>query len=164
MTSKLLLLICILIAFPVLMILIALLKNDLPWSDPPGFGTRLATYLNTNIAETTIDSVFPELIPRRYALDKDVLKKLIVESMEKLGWDIVEPFDQHNKLHALVATPLLGFKDDVHIKLEPGAGGTVLVSVRSASRTGKGDLGTNTRHILDLFETLDSVITLAAKQ
>lgn len=164
MTSKLLLFICILFAIPVLMILIALLKNDLPWGDPPGFGKRLATYLNTNVAETTIDSLFPELIPRRYALDMDILKKLIVETLEKLDWEIVESFNQENKLHALVATPLFGFKDDVHIKLEPGAGDTVIVSVRSASRTGKGDLGTNTRHILDLFETLDSMITLAAKQ
>lgn len=164
MTSKLLLIVVLLIAIPVLMILVALLKNDLPWGDPPGFGKRLTTYLNTNVAETTIDSVFPELIPRRYALDIEVLKNLIVEAIEKLDWEIEEPFEQDNNLHAVVSTRLFGFKDDVYIKLESGAGDTVLISVRSASRTGKGDLGTNTRHILDLFETLDNVISTAAKQ
>ena len=27
-----------------------LISNDLPWSDPPGMGTRLMTYLTTNVA------------------------------------------------------------------------------------------------------------------
>ncbi len=164
MTSKIAMIITALVLVPVFMIVIALLKNDLPWGDPPGLGQRLATYLNTNIAETTIDSVFPELIPRRYALDINVLKKLILDVIDELGWDISSPFDKEYTLAAVVTTPLFGFKDDVMIKLQQGAGDTVIVSVRSQSRTGKGDLGTNTRHVLNLFESLDNFIATAAKQ
>ncbi len=164
MTSKIALIIAALVLVPVFMIVVAFLKNDLPWSDPPGLGQRLSTYLNTNIAETTIDSVFPELIPRRYALDIDVLKRLILDVIDELGWDISSTFDEEHTLAAVVTTPLFGFKDDVMIKLQRGAGDTVIVSMRSQSRTGKGDLGTNTRHVLNLFETLDKVIAKAVRQ
>ena len=164
MTSKIALIISAIVALPFLMILFSFLKNDLPWTDPPGIGQRLSTYLNTNIAETTVDSVFPELIPRRYALDMEVLKQLIVGAVTQLGWDIEQDFDQEHILKTVVTTPLLGFKDDVVIKLQQGAGDTVVASIRSESRTGKGDLGTNTKHVIDLFTTLDSNIASAARQ
>ena len=46
---------------------------------------------------------------------------------------------------------LFGFKDDLVAAVEPHAGGAVL-HVRSASRTGRGDLGVNRRRVKAFFE------------
>ena len=161
MMSKLSLLICVLLAVPFLLIAIALLQNDLPWNDPPGFGKRLATYLNNNDVQTRVDTVFPELLPRRYAVKTEELRKVITESIEKLEWEIIQPFNESNTLHAVVSTRLFNFKDDFYITLEQEDGGTQLVNVRSVSRLGKGDLGTNTRHVLDFFSALDAIMIRA---
>ena len=58
-----------------------IVSNRLPLNDPPGFGTRISTYLSTNIAETTADSPFLELKLRRYeapsALLFDVARRAV---------------------------------------------------------------------------------------
>lgn len=154
---------CVLLAIPFFMIAGGLILNDLPWNDPPGFGKRLATYLNNNDVRTSADSVFPELLPRRYALDTNELKKVIAESVASLEWKIEEPFQQTNKLHAVVMTRLLSFKDDIYITIEQEKAGTQLVNVRSVSRVGKGDLGANTRHVIDFYTELDKAFARAGQ-
>ena len=49
---------------------------------------------------------------------------------------------------------LFGFKDDLVASVEPHAGGAVL-HVRSASRTGRGDLGVNRRRVRAFFEEVE---------
>jgi uncharacterized protein (DUF1499 family) len=46
---------------------------------------------------------------------------------------------------------IFGFKDDLAVTVAPHAGGAVL-HVRSASRTGRGDLGVNRRRVKAFFE------------
>jgi len=57
----------------------------------------------------------------------------------------------------VVETRLWRFRDDVEVKLIPGERGTE-IHVRSASRVGKGDFGTNTRHILSLLQCLGRTV------
>ena len=48
---------------------------------------------------------------------------------------------------AVASTRLLGFKDDVSIHVQAQAGDASLVHMRSRSRLGRGDFGTNARRI-----------------
>ncbi len=48
---------------------------------------------------------------------------------------------------------VLVFTDDLHLRAERHGGGAVL-HVRSASRVGRSDLGTNRRRVRALFETI----------
>jgi uncharacterized protein (DUF1499 family) len=68
-------------------------------------------------------------------------------------WRIEASDLQAGTLHAVRATRLFGFRDDIHVRLEPVAGGT-RVHARSASRVGKGDFGQNRRNLLELFAAL----------
>ncbi|MCI5051610.1 MAG: DUF1499 domain-containing protein [Simkaniaceae bacterium] len=52
-------------------------------------------------------------------------------------------------LHLVVSTPLLGFKDDLEFQLD-----TKIVQVRSASRVGYYDFGTNRKRIENLRKFL----------
>jgi uncharacterized protein (DUF1499 family) len=45
----------------------------------------------------------------------------------------------------------------VTITVVPEPGGRPALMVRSTSRVGKGDLGANTRHVLDVYEALAAV-------
>ena len=131
----------------------ALVVNNPPLYDPPGFRTRLLTYLTTNVAEMHRDHRFPELELRSYTLPPASLFTRVEHAITALGWEIVDFDSGRYYLRAVVETSLLKFKDDVEVYLVPGSEGTEL-HIRSSSRVGKGDLGANTRHILDLLATL----------
>ena len=139
-----------------------LISNDLPWSDPPGMGTRLVTYLSTNVAETTSDSAFPELRPRTYAAPAALMFDVARRAAEALHWELgtVEP--EARKIEAVATTRVIKFKDDVTIWVEADGEERSTLFARSASRVGVVDLGANTRHIMDLFETVDIIAPVTA--
>lgn len=68
------------------------------------------------------------------------------ETAQALGWRILEEDKQRGHLEAVATTRLMGFQDDIVIRIQPNAAG-VAVDVRSASRLGVGDLGANARRI-----------------
>ena len=128
--------------------------NRPPLGDPPGVWVRLATYFGSHVAETREQSPFPELRPRRYSLGPEPLYDAILAAIRELGWQLSGE-DRHTfTIKAVVTTPLWRFKDDVEIGIKPASQGSG-VYIRSSSRIGKGDLAANTRHVLDLYQTLD---------
>jgi uncharacterized protein (DUF1499 family) len=127
------------------------LSNRPPIFDPPGPLTRLRIYLTTHVAQTQIDHPRAELRPLRLELSEQEAMALVKYAMIRLRWRDIKEDEQG--IRALVKTRWLGFLDDVSVTLEPATTG-VLVQVRSASRMGRGDFAANTRHVLDLYETL----------
>lgn len=127
--------------------------NNPPINDPPGFGIRLRTYLTNNVAETRRNHRFPELELPCYTLPPAPLFSRVERAVMILGWEVMEVDTKHYRLHAVAVTPLLKFKDDIEIQLLSAPCGTEL-HIRSTSRVGQGDLGANTRHILNLMDVL----------
>jgi len=148
------------LAVVVFVVLLAagILGNRLPLSAPPGPAVRLSTYLNTHVAETAETSRFEELRPRHYALPPDVLYAKTKEAIGRLPrWEIASAADDRREIHAVVTTALFRFKDDVTISVMPQPFEQTVLVVRGESRVGKGDLGANTRHILDLYDILEDI-------
>ena len=146
-------------ALGAILILLAgtLAANDLPLWDTPGPLVRIATYLNAHYAHTAEDSPFPELRPRYYARGPSALFLKVPEAVATLPrWTIVDSDPDTRTFHAVVSSAVFGFQDDVLITIVPEPGRPVL-HVQATSRVGRGDLGTNTRHILDLYAALDAV-------
>ncbi len=139
-----------------------LISNDLPWSDPPGMATRLMTYLSTNVAETTPDSAFPELRPRSYAAPAALMFDVARRAAEALHWELSTVEPEERKIEAVATTRVIKFKDDVTIWVEADGEERSTLFARSASRVGNVDLGANTRHIMDLFETVDIIAPVTA--
>jgi len=158
MIKKIILGVVGLIVLAVVLLAGGVMGNALPLNEPPGSFVRLYTYLNTNVAQTQQGSPFPELRPRHYSLAADELYGKVKEAVGRLPrWELAESSDDRREVHVVVTSGLFRFKDDVTatVVLEPG--GRPAVAVKSASRTGKGDLGTNTRHVLDLYDALEAV-------
>jgi uncharacterized protein (DUF1499 family) len=61
------------------------------------------------------------------------------------------------RLEATDRTRWFGFRDDVVVRARPDGAGT-RVDVRSVSRVGRSDLGTNARRIRGFVETLRAAL------
>ena len=158
MLAKFYIFVLFLIVIPVIFVVAAFIRNNLPLTAAPGIMTRLQTYLTTNIAETSLHPVFPELTMRVYPYTVDEIHAMLEKTVKQAGWELLRDDHDYHELHLVVTTPLWKFKDDVLIRIVPVSEGNNAVYIRSSSRTGKGDLGTNTRHILDFYAQLDEVM------
>ena len=70
-----------------------------------------------------------------------------------MGWTVIAADRDEGRIEATATTPFFGFKDDVVIRVAPAPQGS-RVDVRSVSRIGKSDLGTNARRIESFLERL----------
>ncbi|HET8624976.1 MAG TPA: DUF1499 domain-containing protein [Gemmatimonadales bacterium] len=62
------------------------------------------------------------------------------------GWEIVAADSAAGRIEATATTGWFGFKDDVVVRIRPEGSGSV-IAVRSVSRVGRSDVGTNARRI-----------------
>jgi hypothetical protein len=71
----------------------------------------------------------------------------------EMGWEIVAADAAAGRIEATDTTFWFGFKDDVVIRIRPSNGGS-RVDVRSLSRVGVGDAGTNAKRIRAFLDVL----------
>ena len=91
---------------------------------------------------------YPDIQPQRFAppFDFNRVFDAAVETSRAMGWEIREIDKDRGVIEAIATTRLLKFKDDVSITVARDDA-RVVVNVRSKSRVGKNDLGTNARRI-----------------
>jgi uncharacterized protein (DUF1499 family) len=65
----------------------------------------------------------------------------------RMGWKIVDDHPAEGRIEATATTRWFGFKDDVVIRITPAADSGSRVDIRSVSRVGRSDVGTNARRI-----------------
>jgi uncharacterized protein (DUF1499 family) len=144
------------------LLIAGIIANRLPLTDPPGLGARVSTYLTTNVAETSDDSSFDELRQRRYEAPPELLFDVARRAVQNLKWEIVSLDASKKEIQAIVTTKVWRFKDDVTIHIRPGQPSGNVLWMRSASRVGKGDLGANTRHVIDLVDAVNGIVPAQA--
>jgi uncharacterized protein (DUF1499 family) len=74
-------------------------------------------------------------------------------AVREAGWEIVDANAGAGRIEATDTTTFFGFKDDVVVRLTPLEARTV-VDVRSVSRVGRGDAGTNARRVREFLQRL----------
>ncbi|HUP94349.1 MAG TPA: DUF1499 domain-containing protein [Burkholderiales bacterium] len=72
-----------------------------------------------------------------------------------MGWDIAAASPEEGRIEATATTRWFRFKDDVVIRVTPAATGT-RIDMRSKSRIGRSDLGTNAKRIRAYFAALNA--------
>jgi uncharacterized protein (DUF1499 family) len=84
--------------------------------------------------------------------------------MTKRKWRIVDARPpqvsgrRDGLIEAVARTPILGFRDDVVVRVR-AAGDGARIDVRSASRYGRHDIGTNAARVRSLIEDIDEVLS-----
>jgi len=131
--------------------------------NPPAFVAALplragaantAEYGGSQIAEQQ-RRAYPDIQPLVLRLDAKAAFDRTLQVVKDLGWEIVASDAASGRIEAVDTTFWFGFKDDVVIRISGSASGS-RVDVRSTSRVGVGDVGTNARRIRALLERLGS--------
>jgi hypothetical protein len=68
-----------------------------------------------------------------------------------MGWRIVDSNPSEGRIEATDTTFWFGFKDDIVVRIRPTEGGS-RIDVRSVSRVGRSDVGTNAKRIQKFLE------------
>jgi uncharacterized protein (DUF1499 family) len=131
-------------------------------ADPPTFERVVALRAN---APNTLDydpdvgmqqrQAYPDVVPVTLAIPPDAAFEHALATARDAGWEIVDADQEARRIEATDTTFWFGFKDDVVIRLRPSGEGT-RVDVRSVSRVGRSDIGTNARRIRAYLESLQA--------
>ncbi len=78
-----------------------------------------------------------------------------LETAQGMGWQIIAAVPVEGRIEATDTTFWFGFTDDIVVRIE-GAGYRSLVDVRSVSRVGRSDMGTNAKRIREFMRRLAS--------
>lgn len=123
-------------------------------ADPPAFEAVLPLRRNApNPSEHEGDSIaalqregYPDLGPLTLEVPPDAAFRRALRAAREMGWEIVESDPARGRIEATATTLWFGFEDDVVVRVRPAPGGS-RVDVRSVSRVGRSDVGTNARRI-----------------
>jgi uncharacterized protein (DUF1499 family) len=91
-------------------------------------------------------SGYPDIVPLRLELPPAQAFERAEHAARAMGWQIVAARPDALRIEATDTTLMFGFKDDIVVRVRPHAQGSV-VDVRSLSRIGGSDIGTNARRI-----------------
>ncbi|HET7370993.1 MAG TPA: DUF1499 domain-containing protein, partial [Gammaproteobacteria bacterium] len=89
---------------------------------------------------------YPDIQPLHLNAPPAAVFKAAVGLIKQNGWTLQAASPATHKIEATATTFWFGFKDDVVIRIQPQAGGSI-VDIRSASRIGKSDVGTNAKRV-----------------
>ncbi len=98
---------------------------------------------------------FPDIVTLTVAKPTDEVFTAAERVVRDLGWEIARADPGAGQIEATDTTYWFRFKDDVVIRLTP-RGTETDVDIRSKSRVGRGDMGTNALRIRDFLNRLSA--------
>jgi uncharacterized protein (DUF1499 family) len=104
-----------------------------------------AEYGGPKIAEKQLEG-YPDLAPAISSIPVDKAFERALMTAQKMGWKIVDANRAEGRIEATDTTFWFGFKDDIVIRVSPADHGS-RVDIRSVSRVGRSDIGTNAKRI-----------------
>jgi uncharacterized protein (DUF1499 family) len=96
---------------------------------------------------------YPDIQPLRLPVAPNIAFERAKGAVEEMGWQIIAENPSAGRIEAEATTFWFGFKDDVVIRVAADGTGS-RIDVRSKSRVGRSDLGTNARRIRAYFQRL----------
>ncbi len=100
---------------------------------------------------------YPHIEPMVFPLLRCAVFQAALAAANSLRWHIAASDEAEGRIEATVTTPLMRFKDDVVIRVRASDGDSgTRVDIRSASRIGLSDLGTNARRIRTFCHELNN--------
>jgi uncharacterized protein (DUF1499 family) len=127
-------------------------------ADPPEFTMALKQRsADANALEIDQDVIlqqqaaYPDLQTLLSPLSIDEAYDRALQVTKELGWEVYHQDRNAGVIEAVETTRIMGFKDDVIIRVRSNAQGTLL-DLRSVSRVGEGDIGANAKRIRTFLE------------
>ena len=133
--------------------------------DPPGFATILplraqapnpATYGGPAVAAQQRES-YPDIAPADYPIGTEAAFDAALAAARDLGWTVLAMDEAAGRIEAIDRTFWFGFVDDIVIRVRPTDAGS-RIDVRSVSRVGVSDMGTNAARVRAYLAALEDRI------
>jgi uncharacterized protein (DUF1499 family) len=111
---------------------------------------------------------YPQVEPLFLSASPEIAYQAAIALMTKRKWRIVDAREPQAKvrdgrIEAVARTPIMGFRDDVVIRIRAGEEGC-RVDMRSASRYGRHDFGTKASRIRSFLADLDDAASTAQEK
>jgi uncharacterized protein (DUF1499 family) len=122
--------------------------------DPPRFvdilplrkyAPNAADYGGSDLAAQQ-HAAYPDIQPVTLRLSTQQTFTQALRAADAMGWDIVAVNPAEGRIEATDTTRWFGFKDDIVVRIQ-ARGDESRIDVRSVSRVGKSDVGTNAQRI-----------------
>lgn len=114
------------------------------------------SYAGAEVAREQL-SAYPDIKTLTFSADVAAVTLAAGVAAERLGWEVIALDATSGHLEATDTTFWYGYKDDIVVRVRPDNTGS-LVDVRSKSRVGKSDLGTNANRIREFTQLLSTTI------
>lgn len=105
---------------------------------------------------------YPNIQPLVLPIAPSAAFDAALEVARDRGWQIVDSNASEGRIEAVATTFWFGFKDDVVVRVTSVPGGS-RIDVRSVSRVGTGDVGTNAKRIRSFLHELASTSIIDPK-
>ena len=137
--------------------------------DPPRFDliARLRPRGTVDYAGAAVaarqQAAYPDIEPLQVATSPQVAYEAAIATVNKRKWRVVldrppQAGRRDGQIEAVARTPILGFREDVVVRVRASATGA-RIDVRSASRYGRHDLGSNAARVRNLLEDIDDAVS-----
>ena len=142
--------------------------------DPPRFDvlSRLrplgtSQYAGLYAAELQ-HKAYPDIEPLTVSVSPKAAYDMAMAVIVRRKWRVVvdrppQPPRRDGQIEAVARTTIMGFRDDVSLRVRANEDGA-RIDVRSASRYGRHDFGTNAARIRSLLDDIDTRISDAAEE
>lgn len=134
---------------------------------PPGLVSQVPARILTAEDRAAVEGAFPNARTRTYPVEAARLYALLNQLVEDRDWEVRARREPQTPLAEgqvnAVATTLLGWRDEVAIRIQGTPEGSV-VAMRSAALHGGHDLGSNGRRVESFLAALDERITTLLRE
>lgn len=113
--------------------------------------------MTENRVATAPDAGDARLRGRTYAIPFERVWQAAL-AIARRRWKVTATDDIEGVIRAEARTPVFRFTDDVVLRIGLDADGQTRADMESASRVGRGDLGTNARRVRRFFRALDRAL------
>jgi uncharacterized protein (DUF1499 family) len=120
--------------------------------NPPRYMTASRPYPGAEFARQQ-RAAYPDILPLMLPMPPRAAFAKAVAAAEAMGWEVVGRDAAAGTIEAVDTTKWFGFKDDVAIRVSATPDGS-RIDIRSKSRVGRSDIGTNARRIRAYSEHL----------
>jgi len=137
--------------------------------DPPRFETigRLRSREANPVAYAGLYSAelqkaaYPDVVSLETTSNAKAAYEAAMTVIKKRRWNVVnerepQPGRRDGYIEAVARTPVMGFRDDVAVRIR-AVGQGARIDVRSASRYGRHDFGTNAARVKALLDDIDDI-------
>jgi uncharacterized protein (DUF1499 family) len=133
--------------------------------DPPAFEATLplraeapnpASYGGPVVARQQQDA-YPDIAPADYPVGTEAVFDAALAAAREMGWDVVAADEGAGRIEATDRTFWFGFVDDIVIRVRPTDAGS-RIDVRSVSRVGVSDMGTNAARVRAYLQEIEDQI------